>query len=75
MGCTVALRSIFFVVFLLPTLIFGQQSLSGAVFDKTSSNPLEGATIQLTQLTDSTRISARTNKGGTFTISNLRPGN
>lgn len=64
----------FLIFILLPRIGFGQQTIGGGVFDKASSTPLEGVTIEIISLLDSTTITTQTNKGGVFTTKKLPAG-
>lgn len=54
---------------------FCQHAVHGVVSEKGSAGGLEGVTIAIMRLSDSTQVSARTNQGGAFSLRGLRTGN
>ncbi|HMR19362.1 MAG TPA: TonB-dependent receptor [Sphingobacterium sp.] len=67
---------VLFVGFLItgPSL-HAQQMLSGNILDKTNAKPLQGVTVTLKNLQDSTQLSFVTNASGVFSRSQVRAGN
>lgn len=52
----------------------GQHRVQGTVSDRIKSAVLEGATVQAFSLSDSTKASGASNKGGAFSLSGMKPG-
>lgn len=65
---------ILLIVFFSTSEASAQGVISGNIIDKTSSNPLEGVTVTILNLQDSTSSSLRTNKSGVFFKENLVKG-
>ncbi len=64
---------ILFIIFLCGKhALYGQNTLSGNIIDKTTATPIQGVTIVAQSLTDSTRYVMSTNAKGVFNKTNLK---
>lgn len=61
-------------IFITARTAYAQQTLSGNVLDKTSAAPLQGITVTLLNLADSSKRATASNAKGTFSITKLPKG-